>query len=107
VASQGVERGGRHGQRRRDLAVVRHRTWVVQGKKESLMGETHMAVTGERKGIMAEVHKLEGKAPCGKYAKALQAEWAEREVAACEARRGGTSELGRLGWIPGEDSNEN
>jgi hypothetical protein len=89
VASQGVERGGRHGQRRRDLAVVRHRTWVVQGKKESLMGETHMAVTGERKGIMAEVHKLEGKAPCGKYAKALQAEWAER---------GGSSLRGKAGW---------
>jgi hypothetical protein len=37
-----------------------------------------MAVTRERKCVMARVHKLEGKRPFGEYAKALWAEWAKR-----------------------------
>jgi hypothetical protein len=48
-----------------------------------------MAMTGERKVVTPEVHKLEGKAPFIEYAKALQPEWAER---------GGGGLWGKAGW---------
>jgi hypothetical protein len=42
-----------------------------------LTGRTYMAVTWEREGISAGMHKVKGNTLFGKYAKAAWAEWAE------------------------------
>jgi hypothetical protein len=48
------------------------------GKGIELTGGPHMAVTCEREGVSAGVHKVEENTPFGKYTKAAWAEWAER-----------------------------
>jgi hypothetical protein len=43
-----------------------------------LTGGAHLAVTRETGSVIAGLRKLKEEAPFGKYAKAAQAEWAER-----------------------------
>jgi hypothetical protein len=51
---------------------------LEEGDKADGQGP-HGSDMREREGVIAEMHKLEGKMPFGEYAKAAQAEWGECE----------------------------
>jgi hypothetical protein len=64
------------------------------GKGMGLTGEPHMAVTCEREGVSARVHKVKEKTSVDKYANAAWAEWAEQGAGGL---RGVAGRRGR-GW---------
>jgi hypothetical protein len=55
----------------------------------------------------SEMRKPEGKTSLGEYNKVSRASWAERGGGGLQGKRASAGELGRLGQIPGEDSNGN
>jgi hypothetical protein len=62
------------------------------------MGGAFLAATWERGNAADGLHKPEEEAPFGKYAKAAQAEWAERTHGGLRGEAGwGCSGLGRMG----------
>jgi hypothetical protein len=68
-------RAGRCGVARGDKEKRQWSTGV--GKGMELTGGPHMAVTCERDGASAGVHKVEENTPFGKYTNTVWAEWAE------------------------------
>jgi hypothetical protein len=55
------------------------RQWSASvGKGMELTDGPHMAVTCEREGVSAGVHKVKLNTPFGQYANAAWAEWAQR-----------------------------
>jgi hypothetical protein len=53
------------------------------------------------------MRKPEGKTSLGEYNKVSRTSWAERGGGGLQGKRASAGELGRLGQIPGEDSNGN
>jgi hypothetical protein len=64
------------------------------GERKELTSGAHMAVTRERKGVTARMHKSEEKMDFGECAKASRTGWVEWEAAVGEARRVGVARVG-------------
>jgi hypothetical protein len=72
--------------------------WVGRRKEGvELTGGAHLAATCERGSVVDRLHKLEEEVPFGKYAKAAQAEWAERVHGGLQGKAG-RHRRGWAGW---------